>query len=293
MAVGIECVAPTRSQLGEGAVWDAGDQRLWWVDITAGLVHRYDPAGGANETFDFGEPVGCLARREAGGLVLAAKSGFWLYEPESGERQFLMDPEEHLPGNRFNDGTTDMQGRFWAGSMKDGGEPERCGRFYRLDPDLALKPGRDGIFTTNGLAFSPDGTTMYFSDSNPAVRTVWSADYDVETGVPGEPRVFFDTNAVAGRPDGATVDADGCYWLAGVSGWQIYRITPDGRLDRVIDVPVEKPTKPMFGGAGLDTLFFTSLSQGLDPDRPQPEAGSLFAVTGLGTVGLPQARFAG
>jgi sugar lactone lactonase YvrE len=269
------------------------DARLWWVDITAGLVHRFDPASGRNETFDFGEPVGCLARRSAGGLVVAAKSGFWTFEPETGARTFLSDPEKHLPGNRFNDGATDPQGRFWAGTMKDGGAPERAGGFYRLDPDRSVTLWRDQIFTTNGLAFSPDGRIMYFSDSNPEVRTIWAADYDAETGTPGTPRLFFDTNAVAGRPDGGTVDADGCYWQAGISGWQLYRITPDGRLDRTIDLPVEKPTKPMFGGAGLDTLFFTSLSQGLDPDRPQPEAGSLFAVTGLGVTGVPQTRFAG
>ncbi len=293
MSVSIECVAPTRSELGEGAVWDNEDQRLWWVDITGGLIHRFDPESGQNETFDFGEPVGCLARRRAGGLVVAAKSGFWTFDPESGAREPVSDPEEHLPDNRFNDGTTDMQGRFWAGTMKDGGEPERLGCFYRLDPDMTVTAWRDGIYTTNGLAFSPDGRTMYFSDSNPAVRMIWAADYDTDTGEPGEPRVFFDTRQVAGRPDGGTVDAEGCYWQAGVSGWQLYRIAPDGTLDRTIDVPVEKPTKPMFGGPRLDTLYFTSLKAGLDPNRPQPEAGSLFAVTGLGVSGVPQVRFAG
>lgn len=293
MSISIECVAPTRSQVGEGAVWDVQDQWLWWVDIPAGLIHRYDPASGENETFDFGEPVGCIARRASGGLIVAAKSGFWSCDPDSGQRAFLSDPESHLPDNRFNDGTTDMQGRLWAGTMKDGGDPERTGRFYRLDIDLTVSPWRGDIFTANGLAFSPDGKTMYFSDSNPAERRIWAADYDTDTGVPGEPREFFDTRAVAGRPDGGTVDADGCYWQAGVSGWQLYRITPEGKLDRTIDVPVEKPTKPMFGGPGLDTLYFTSLGLGLDPDRPQPEAGSLFAVTGLGVTGVPQVRFAG
>ena len=293
MSLTIECVAPTRSQLGEGAVWDIEDARLWWVDITAGLIHRFDPSSGRNESFAFGEPVGCVARRASGGLVVAAKSGFWTFDPDTGAREFLVDPEAHLPVNRFNDGTTDMQGRFWAGTMKDGGKPERMGSFYRLDPDFGVTFWLDGIFTTNGLAFSPDGGRMYFSDSNAAVRTIWVADYDAETGTPGKPREFFDTRSVAGRPDGGTVDAEGCYWQAGISGWQLYRITPDGRLDRTIDLPIEKPTKPMFGGSGLDTLFFTSLSQGLDPGRPQPEAGSLFAISGLGVTGVPQARFAG
>ena len=289
----ITCAAPTRSTLGEGAVWDVGDQRLWWVDIVGGLIHRFDPVSGVNESFDFGEPVGCLARRARGGLVVAAKSGFWFYDPDTGARQALSDPEAHLPDNRFNDGTTDTAGRFWAGTMKDGGEPARQGTFYRLDPDLSVTPWRGGIWTTNGLAFAPDGKRMYFSDSNPGVRTIWACDYDPDTGTPGEPQVFFDTRAVAGRPDGGTVDAEGCYWQAGISGWQLYRISPEGDLMQTIDLPIERPTKPMFGGADLDTLFVTSLSLGLTPGSHQPEAGSLFAITGLGVKGVAQARFAG
>ncbi|WP_425052099.1 SMP-30/gluconolactonase/LRE family protein [Psychromarinibacter sp. S121] len=287
----VECVLPSRSQLGEGAVWDDRGQALWWVDIKAGLIHRTEESG-ANITFDFGEPVGCFAIREQGGMVVAAKSGFWLFDPDTGERSELTDPEADLPGNRFNDGTTDMQGRFWAGTMKDdGGPPAPQGAFYRMDPDFSVTKWKDGIFTTNGLAFSPDGRTMYFSDSNPDVRTIWAADYDTDTGSPGEPRVFFDTRVVPGRPDGGTVDADGCYWQAGVGGWQLYRITPDGTVDMTIDMPVERPTKPMWGGANLDILYVTSIGAADDPK--QPEAGSLFAVTGTGCQGVPQARFPG
>ena len=293
MGYRIEVAAATRSELGEGAVWDVGDQRLWWVDITAGLIHRFDPVSGRNESFDFGEPVGCLARRQAGGLVVAAKSGFWFYDPDSGRREHIADPEAHLPGTRFNDGGTDMRGRFWAGSMKDTGDPAADGAFFRLDPDLSVTAWRGGFHTANGLAFSPDGRRMYFSDSHPAVRTIWACDYDVGTGVPGKPELFFDTKAVAGRPDGGTVDAEGCYWQAGVSGWQVYRISPEGEVVMTIDMPVEKPSKPQFGGAGLDVLFVTSLSLGLTPGRDQPEAGCLFAITGLGVRGVPQARFAG
>jgi len=291
--VEIECVVPSRSKVGEGAVWDDRAEVLWWVDIPAGLIHCYDPSSGQNTTIDYGEPVGCLAVRGTGGLLLATKSGFWFFDPESGRREAIGDPEAHLELNRFNDGTTDPAGRFWAGTMKDGGDPEALGRFYRLDPDRSITPWKDGIYTTNGLAFSPDGSVMYFSDSNPRVRTIWKCDYDLSTGTPGEPVVFFDTHDVPGRPDGGTVDADGCYWQAGIEGWQLYRLTPEGKIDMTVDVPIEKPSKPMFGGTGLDTLFVTSLGVGLSQDRPQPEAGSLFAISGLGVTGINQTRFAG
>lgn len=292
--VAIECVVPSRSQVGEGAVWDVEDAALWWVDIKAGLIHRHEPASGANAVFSFGEPVGCLARRDAGGLIVASQTGFYFYDPATGVKQALADPEAHLPGNRFNDGTTDIHGRFWAGTMKDdGGPPERLGQFYRYDPDSRVTAHFDKVFTTNGSAFSPDGRTMYFSDSNPDVRTIWACEYDPESGTPSNQRVFFDTREVAGRPDGGTVDADGCYWMAGVCGWQLVRITPGGKVDRIIDMPIEKPTKPMFGGSGLDILFVTSIGAGAETDTRQPEAGSLFAVTGLGVTGVPQTRFAG
>ena len=293
MTIKITCVASTRSKVGEGAVWDVADQCLWWVDIPAGIVYRYDPSTGENRTHQIGEPVGCLAVREQGGLVLATKSGFWFYDPETGARKAISDPEAHMPDNRFNDGATDAQGRFWAGTMKDGGEPEALGAFYRLDPDLEVTFWKDAVYTTNGLAFSPDGRRMYFSDSNPAVRTIWACDYDGATGTPGTPSVFFDTSSVPGRPDGGTVDAEGCYWQAGVSGWQLYRLSPEGEVLMTVDMPVEKPTKPMFGGPELDVLYVTSIGVGLTAGHEQPEAGSLFAITGLGIKGFPQTRFAG
>ncbi|WP_136440951.1 SMP-30/gluconolactonase/LRE family protein [Pacificoceanicola onchidii] len=293
MPIEITCVAPTRSGIGEGAVWDVGDQRLWWVDIPNGLIHRYDPERGTNETFEFGEPVGCIARREKGGLVVAAKSGFWFFDPDTGERQHIADPEAHLPESRFNDGGTDPQGRFWAGTMKDMGNPEPCSRFYRLDPDLTVTEGMGGIWTTNGLAFSPDGGRMYVSDSNPQVRRIWSCAYDAKSGTPGALETFFDTRQVAGRPDGGTVDADGCYWQAGMDGWCLYRLSPEGEVLQTVDLPVEKPTKPMFGGRNLDVLYVTSLGLTVTEREAQPEAGSLFAITGLGVKGVPQARFQG
>lgn len=295
MSIDIVCVVDARAQIGEGAFWDAAAQRLWWVDIPAGIIYCYDPLSGENRALAVGEPVGCCVPRAAGGLVLATRSGFHLYDPATGAKTALVDPEQDRPDNRFNDGTTDTAGRFWAGTMKMAGEPEPTGAFYRLDADHSCRRWLDGLYTTNGLAFSPDGRTMYLSDSNPKVRLVWACDYDPATGEPSRGRVFFDTRAVAGRPDGGTVDADGCYWMAGVSGWQLVRLTPAGRVDRIIELPVERPSKPMFGGAALDVLYVTSLGIGLTPgsEARQPQAGGLFAITGLGIRGVPQTPFAG
>jgi len=295
-SIEIECVVDIAAKTGEGAFWDVLRQRLWWVDIPEGLVYGFDPSTGSNRRHEIGEPVGCLAPSIKGDLILATRSGFWRFDPESGEKTALHDPEAHLPANRFNDGATDPEGRLWAGSMKDdGGPPAPVGAFYRLDADLTSAKWLDGIFTTNGLAFSPDGDRIYLADSNRSVQTIWVADYDLESGEPGERRVFFDARAVAGRPDGGTVDADGCYWMAGVGGWQLVRLTPGGEIDRIVELPVERPSKPMFGGADLDVLFVTSIGTGLSPgsEAKQPNAGGLFAITGLGAQGLPQARFAG
>ncbi|MGI9418388.1 MAG: SMP-30/gluconolactonase/LRE family protein [Geminicoccaceae bacterium] len=292
----IDCVVDAHAKTGEGAFWDVERQCLWWVDIPAGIVHRHDPSTGGNHSHQLDEPVGCLAPTTKGDLLLATRSGFWRFDPETGEKTALHDPEADRPANRFNDGATDPKGRLWAGTMKDDGtSPAPDGAFYRLDTDLTSTKWVDGIFTTNGLAFSPDGGTIYAADSNPSVQTIWAADYDVETGVPGERRTFFDARAVAGRPDGGTVDADGCYWMAGVSGWQLVRLTPRGEIDRIVELPVERPSKPMFGGAGLDVLFVTSIGTGLSAgsEARQPNAGGLFAITGLGVQGLPQMRFAG
>ncbi len=287
----IECVADTKSTLGEGAVWDGQQNVLWWVDIKQHLLQCFDPETGTNDSWDVGEPIGSFAIREAGGFVIATESGMHLFDPATGEKTQLHDPEPDLVGNRFNDGGTDRQGRFWAGTMRDDGTKAQQGSFYRLDHDKSLHKVIPGFWTTNGLAFSPDGKTMYVAESHKPIRKIWSFDYDIETGTPSNRRVFFDTAGMLARPDGGTVDADGCYWMAGIDGWQLLRITPDGTLDMTIELPIERPTKPMWGGKNLDVLYVTSLSLGLDPNREQPQAGSLFAITGLGYQGVPEARF--
>jgi len=292
--INIERAAEVTARLGEGPVWDVEDQALWWVDITAGVIHRHDPLG-TDTSWQVGEDVGCLALRQHGGLVVATRSGFHLFDTETGIKTAIADPEEEKPESRFNDGTTDPRGRFWAGTMKDRGQRAPVSSFWRLNPNLKITRGHNGVSTTNGLAFSPDGATMYFADTAASVQTIWQADYDLETGEHTAPRHFFATDELPGRPDGGTVDADGCYWMAGIGGWQVVRITPDGEVDRVIEVPVERPSKPMFGGSQLETLYVTSISDGVTEGTAdqQPLAGSLLAIEGHGAQGVPQTRFAG
>ena len=293
-SIRIERASEVTASLGEGAVWDVEDQALWWVDITAGVVHRHDPLG-TDTSWQIGEEVGCLALREQGGLVLATRSGFHFFDPDAGTTAAIADPEAEQTESRFNDGTTDPRGRFWAGTMKDRGERTSTSSFWRLDPDLRISRGPTGIAVTNGLAFSPEGEKMYFSDTDTPVQMIWRAEYELDTGRYCAPEPFFDTRGLAGRPDGGTVDADGCYWMAGVGGWQVVRITPTGEVDRIIEVPVERPSRPMFGGSQLETLYVTTISEklGSDAEQQQPLAGALLAIEGHGTHGLPQTRFAG
>lgn len=292
----IECVLNIKAALGEGAIWDREERALFWVDIPAGRLHRFDPVTLENRTWQMPDKIGCVALRRTGGAVVALANGFHALDFDTGDVTPICDPEPQTPGNRFNDGATDPVGRFWAGTMpKDGPGDSPEGALYRLDPDGTAPRMGEPMWVPNGMAFSPDGRTMYLSDSYVAVRTIWAFDYDCDTGTPSNRRVFLDTHVLAGRPDGAAVDADGCYWMAGVGGWQIVRITPEGKIDRIIPMPVERPTKIAFGGDNLDIMFVTSIGpKWCTPgtlDR-QPNAGAIFAIR-AGVQGIPTPRYAG
>ncbi|RYF37159.1 MAG: SMP-30/gluconolactonase/LRE family protein, partial [Comamonadaceae bacterium] len=189
-------------------------------------------------------------------------------------------------GMRFNDGRCDRQGRLRAGTMvMDMSLARADGVLYGLDAQ-GLQPIASGFITPNGMGFSPDGRTMYLSDSHPDVQQVWAYDYDTDTGTPRNRRPWIDFKPLPGRPDGGAVDADGCYWICGNDAGLVHRFTPDGRLDRSLAVPVKKPAMCAFGGAGLDTLFVTSIRPGGDLSD-QPLAGGLFALR-PGVRGLPE-----
>lgn len=293
--VAVDLVYDARAVVGESPVWDPRDACLRFVDIETGRVFRHDPQTGATDVLEVGGKVGCLALRESGGAVIGTDTGIFALDLATGARSLIADPDAGRRHNRFNDAAVDPCGRWWAGTCALAPPARGDAAFFRLDPDHRAHEMLSGFHTTNGLAFSPDGHTMYASDSDRAVRTIWAFDYDPRTGTPSNRRVFFDTRQVAGRPDGAAIDEEGCYWMAGVGGWQLVRITPAGRVDRIVDLPVERPSKPVFGGPGLEVIYVTSIAAGISAgsEADQPHRGGVFAVTGHGTRGFAQPFYAG
>ena len=290
---GVTCVLDVRAALGESPVWSAEERRLYWVNINGCSVNRFDPASGQNELCQLSEQVGTLALREQGGLVVALRSGFHFLDFDSAELTAIADPEADKPDNRFNDGRCGPDGRFWAGTMRDPQDPaQRSGTLYCLDTDLSCRAMVGDIGVSNGLAFSPDGRTMYYADTRQ--ETIWTYDFSAEDGTLSNRRVFATTHDLPGRPDGGCVDAEGFYWSANVDGWQMVRFAPDGSVNRTLPLPVQKPTMPAFGGDNLETLYITSIgSGGSTPlQRGQPHAGSIFACE-PGVRGLPEPKFRG
>jgi L-arabinonolactonase len=276
------------NQLGEGPLWHPDEQALYWVDIAAHCFFRMEPDSGQYERFDVGQPVGCLGFRDSGGLILATKNGFAFWTHGAETTEFIADPEADRPDTRFNDGAVDPQGRFWAGTIAD--EPI-CG-LYRLDPDLSVHKMETGITVSNGIGWSLDHTTMYFTDS--AVRTIYAYDFDPVTGAIENRRPFIYTPDEAGVPDGLTVDSEDCIWSARWDGWKITRYDPTGVVEREISLPVRRPTSCTFGGPGLDQLYITSASVDLSQQdlKEQPLAGDLFVLQ-ADVRGLAEPKFLG
>jgi sugar lactone lactonase YvrE len=287
----VTCALHAHALLGEAPLWDAAEQALYWVDVKRGEVHRFDPATGRDARWIVAEDVGSLAVREAGGLVVAMRSGFHFLDPATGRTTPIVNPEPERGENRFNDGKPDRQGRFWAGSMHDP-ETRPTGGLYRLDPDRSCRRLVDGLVCSNGLCWSPDGRTMYHADT--VYRTVWAWDFDPDRGEIANRRTFIEVPAADGAPDGATVDAEGCLWLAHWDGWRLTRYDPIGRIERVVMLPVQRPTCPAFGGPDLDVLYVTSASINFSAAERarQPLAGGILALD-PGIRGLPEARFRG
>ena len=292
-----ELILDARNATGESPVWSAREQALYWVDIPAKRLHRWSLADGTSQSWEAPQMLACIARYGDGSWIAGMENGlFRLVATDDGTLSGtpLTSVPHAQPGMRFNDGRCDRQGRFWAGTMLlDMAAGAPVGAMYRYNAGQTepLQAQLDGFIVPNGLAFSPDGTIMYLSDSHPGVQKIWAYDYDTDSGTPHNRRLFVDMNDYLGRPDGAAVDADGCYWICGNDAGLIHRFTPAGKLDQSLVVPVKKPTMCAFGGPNLDTLFVTSIRPGGDISD-QPLAGGVFALRPA-VKGLQEPEFKG
>ncbi|TPV95057.1 MAG: SMP-30/gluconolactonase/LRE family protein [Myxococcales bacterium FL481] len=284
----VSCVWPAGARLGESPTWDAEEGVLYWVDIDGRRIYRYGPDDDVREVFEVDRRVGAIALRRRDGFVVAAERDVAFWRPGAGF-DVIATPEIN-PDTRLNDGKCDPHGRFWFGSMH---EPQRdaVGSLYRLSPGGEVAVADTQYCVANGPAFSPDGSTAYHTDSRRGVIYAFDCQLDGELC---RRRTFVRIDPAQGVPDGMTVDAEGGLWVAHFGGARVTRFTTDGRVDRIIALPVSNVTSACFGGDDLSTLFITTASTGLDAaQREQPPlAGGLFAVS-LDIRGLPSPRYAG
>jgi sugar lactone lactonase YvrE len=286
-----EPVLACQNRLGEGPIWSIEEQALYWVDIVAPAVHRFRPADGAHDQWPMPEHVGSLSMRATGGLVLALKSGFALFDPSDGAVEMIAEAEADKLDNRFNDGRCDREGRFLAGSLTYS-EDTAAGCLWRLDVDRRTTPVLSGIMISNGLCWSPDGATMYHVDT--PTREIRAYDYDQEAGLPSSPKVLVKTDPEGGWPDGSITDSEGCIWNAEWDGARVVRYTPGGKVDRVIKVPAKRATCAAFGGPDLKTLYITSAWDRMSKEdrKAWPHSGDLFAIE-VDVPGLPDPAYRG
>jgi sugar lactone lactonase YvrE len=290
-AVQATCVVDCRNVLGEGALWCPREGVLWWIDISSPSLWRLDPRADRVDHWPLPKPPGSFALRSSGGFLFAFRSGFATLDQPGGGLDWIDVPGLALGDERFNDGKVDRAGRFWTGTL-DRRLGAAIGRLYRVEPGLRVTAMDRGFTISNGIGWSPDDRTMYFTDT--PTRRIYRYDFDVATGAIAKRRVFVEAEPGHGGPDGMTVDAEGCVWSAQFDRWCIHRYAPDGRLDRIVRMPVQRPTTCTFGGPDLATLYVTSARMDLAADAlaAQPQAGGVFAL-GVGVRGLPEPRFAG
>jgi sugar lactone lactonase YvrE len=284
-----DIAVPPGAQLGEGPRWDAATGTLLWVDIPARLVHRYDPAAGADTSQEVGDVVSLALPRKRGGVVVGLPDGLHLLD---GRPSTLVAPiEAQRRDTRTNDGACDPVGRLWVGTMALDERSPVAG-LYRVDPDMSVTAVLAGTTITNGLGWSPDGTRFYFIDS--PTRRVDVFDFDLVMGKLENRRPLAAVEVEGAVPDGLTVDAEGCLWVALHGGWGLRRYSPDGELLGTVDLPVARVTSCCFGGEGLRDLYVTTRREGLSEAEhaAQPLAGALLRLD-VGVGGLPTDAFQG
>ena len=285
------CIVDCKNVLGEGAVWCPREQVLWWIDISSPSLWRFEPRSGRVEHWPLPKPPGSFALRKDGGFLFAFRNGFATLDEPGGGLRWLEIAGLTLGDERFNDGKADRAGRFWTGTL-DRKLGTAIGKLYRLEPGFRVAAMDRGFTISNGIGWSPDDRTMYFTDT--PSRRIYRYDFDAASGEIANRRVFVEVEPGHGGPDGMTVDADGYVWSAQFDRWCINRYAPDGKLDRSIRLPVQRPTSCMFGGPDLATLYVTSATMDLAAEAlaVQPHAGGVFALA-PGVRGLAEPRFAG
>jgi sugar lactone lactonase YvrE len=290
-ALSLRCILDVKASLGECPVWSAAENALYWVDINAPSLNRFDPASGANTAMPMPESIGCFGLRRQGGFIVALRDGIWLARRDGTLLRKLADAPYDPRHHRFNDGRCDPKGRFLAGTMNERRDADSAA-LYRLDPDFRLTQIVGGVTISNGLAWSPDGRTMYHADT-PA-QTIHVYAYDPGSGMPTEGRVFARFTGEGERPDGAAVDSEGCYWTAFYRGGRVLRLSPAGETLAAFAVPAMCPTMCAFGGADLKTLYVTSARQQRPDDELArlPQSGGIFAMQ-VDVPGLPEPAFDG
>lgn len=265
--------------LGESPVWSPEDNAVYWIDILGKKLHRTSLNNPETRTWSLPGYPGMIALRRKGGLMIALQDGIYGFNPQTAELDLLVTLEADIPENRPNDGKCDELGRLWLGTMNTEDANKATGNFYRIDPDLTVTRIKSACRIPNGLAWNPDNTMMYHTDTRGEI--VWSYAFNATSGECSEEREFFHFNrATSGGVDGAAMDKEGGYWVALYGGRQLIRVLPDGEPEMKIQLPVSQPTMPAFGGNDLRTLFITSARQKLDNEAllSEPFAGGLLAV---------------
>lgn len=292
LQLAVHCAVDARNTTGESPLWSAREAALYWVDIPEGVIFRWHPETGERRHWRLPAAVGSIGLREGGGLVVAMRSGFHLFDLQTEALSFLCHPEPDLASNRLNDGKVSPEGRFWAGTMDDRPQKEAVGSLYRLGADHRCTRMAGDVTVSNGLAWSPDGRTMYHSDSRGGV--IFRHAYDAQTGEIGPRELFVQMQPDWGRPDGGATDEEGCYWSCGVSAGRVNRFSPAGELIQYVPMPVSHPTMPCFGGPGGRTVYVTSLREGLSVAElaQSPQAGGVFMFD-AGVAGAPAALYQG
>lgn len=285
----LSCFLESRSIQGEGPIWDPVKRALYWVDILAPALHVFDFRSGRDRAIPMPWMLSAVGRTNTDRVLLVTKNGVQLFDPATSRLSLLADPEGHLPENRLNDAKVDRRGRLWVGSMSIAADPGQ-GSLYRVDGHGATVKMDKGFSVANGMGWSPDSRRMYLCDSG--AGRVYSYDFDLANGEIRDRKVLIEVPENSGRPGGMTVDAEGYLWIAHFDGWSVARYAPDGRLDRLVPLPIPRPTSVMFGGSEMKDLFITSARIRLSAERiaEAPLSGSVFRLL-CDVPGLPEPQF--